>query len=35
MITLLSRIFIKNGKEYTNPVVRRADGLLAGVVGIQ
>ena len=34
MITLLSRIFIKNGKEYTNPVVRRAYGLLAGVVGI-
>ena len=34
MITLLSRIFIKNGKEYTDPVVRREYGLLAGVVGI-
>lgn len=34
MITLLSRLFIKDNKEYTNPAVRRAYGLLAGIVGI-
>ena len=34
MITVLSRWLIKNNKEYANPVVRRAYGLLAGIVGI-
>lgn len=34
MITLLSHIFIPNGKAYTEPAVRRAYGLLTGVVGI-
>ena len=34
MVTLLSHLFIKNNKDYTNPVVRRAYGFLTGIVGI-
>lgn len=34
MITLLSGIFIKNAREYGNPEVRRAYGILCSVVGI-
>ena len=34
MVTLLSRWFIKNYEEYTNPSVRRAYGILTGAVGI-
>lgn len=34
MITLLSRLWIKNSKEYTDLTVRRAYGFLAGIVGI-
>lgn len=34
MVTLLSHLFIKNYQEYTNPVVRRAYGVLTGAVGI-
>lgn len=34
MVTILSRLLIKNYQEYTNPVVRRAYGVLAGAVGI-
>lgn len=34
MITILSRWFIKNHEEYTNPDVRRAYGVLTGAVGI-
>lgn len=34
MITLLSRLWIKNNKEYTDLTVRRAYGFLAGIVGI-
>lgn len=34
MVTLLSHLFIKNCQEYTNPVVRRAYGVLTGAVGI-
>ncbi len=34
MVTLLSRIFIKDYKEYTNQDVRRSYGILTGAVGI-
>lgn len=34
MITLLSRIFIKDAREYEEPKVRRAYGILCSVVGI-
>ena len=34
MVTLLSRLFIKNNEEYTNPEVRKAYGFLTGIVGI-
>ena len=34
MITLLSNIFIKNGKDYSNPKIRRSYGMLCGVMGI-
>lgn len=34
MITLLSHYFIRNNKEYENPEVRRAYGLLTAFVGI-
>lgn len=34
MITLLSKIFIKNPKDYKNPEVRKKYGLLAGILGI-
>lgn len=34
MLTLLSRCFIKNNKEYNNPEVRRRYGFLTGFVGI-
>lgn len=34
MVTILSRWFIKNHEEYTNPNVRRAYGVLTGAVGI-
>jgi len=34
MITLLSNLFIKDNKNYTNPTVRRAYGILASIVGI-
>lgn len=34
MVTILSRLFIKNHQEYTNPAVRRAYGVLTGAVGI-
>lgn len=34
MVTLLSHWLIKNEKEYTNPNVRRAYGVLTGAVGI-
>ena len=34
MITLLSGIFIKNNKEYKDPAVRRAYGVLCGALGI-
>lgn len=34
MVTLLSHLFIKDYQEYTNPVVRRAYGVLTGAVGI-
>lgn len=34
MITLLSRLFIKNHQNVTDPVVRRAYGILSGAVGI-
>lgn len=34
MLTLLSRCFIKNNKEYSNPEVRRGYGFLTGIVGI-
>lgn len=34
MITLLSKIFIKNHKEYKNPDVRRRYGMLTSIVGI-
>lgn len=34
MITLLSRVFIKNAREYEKPEVRRAYGILCSVVGI-
>lgn len=34
MITLLSKIFIKNPSEYTNPDVRRQYGVLCGAFGI-
>ena len=34
MVTLLSHWFIKDYKEYTNPDVRRAYGVLTGAVGI-
>lgn len=34
MVTILSRWFIKNYQEYTNPNVRRAYGVLTGAVGI-
>ena len=34
MITLLSRIFIKNHTDYTNPIVRRQYGSLCSIVGI-
>ena len=34
MISLLSRLFIKNHKDYENPRVRQAYGTLCGAVGI-
>ena len=34
MVTLLSRIFIKDYKEYHNPSIRKAYGMLTGIVGI-
>lgn len=34
MITLLSRLFIKDHKNYKNPAVRQAYGVLCGAVGI-
>ncbi len=34
MITLLSRIFMKNHTEYENPRIRQAYGILCGAVGI-
>ena len=34
MITLLSRLFIKNREEYQDPAVRRSYGVLCGGVGI-
>lgn len=34
MITLLSRLFIKNRSDIKNPVVRRAYGVLCGALGI-
>ena len=34
MVTILSRWFIRNREEYTNPDVRRAYGVLTGAVGI-
>lgn len=34
MVTLLSRVFIKNAREYDKPEVRRAYGILCSVVGI-
>lgn len=34
MVTLLSRFFIKNSNETTNPKVRQAYGMLCGSVGI-
>ena len=34
MISLLSKLFIKDGKNYTSPKVRSAYGMLCGFVGI-
>lgn len=34
MITLLSKLFIKNGEDVKNPAVRQAYGVLCGAVGI-
>ncbi|MDD6808254.1 MAG: cation diffusion facilitator family transporter [Oscillospiraceae bacterium] len=34
MVTLLSKIFIKNSTDYKNPIVRRAYGTLCSIVGI-
>ncbi len=34
MITLLSKIFIKDNKNYRDPIVRRAYGILCSVTGI-
>ena len=34
MVTLLSRIFIKNNEDTGNPAVRQAYGMLCGSVGI-
>lgn len=34
MISILSRIFIKNSKDTKNPVVRQAYGMLCGALGI-
>ena len=34
MVTLLSHLFIKDYQEYSNPVVRRAYGVLMGAIGI-
>lgn len=34
MFGILSRLFIKNGKNYENPEVRRAYGTLSGALGI-
>lgn len=34
MVTLLSRLLIKDYQEYTNPIVRRAYGVLMGAIGI-
>ncbi|MCR5808361.1 MAG: cation diffusion facilitator family transporter [Clostridiales bacterium] len=34
MITLLSRLFIKDGRNYADPAVRRSYGVLCGGVGI-
>ena len=34
MINLLSRIFIKNRTDYSNPFVRQQYGTLCGVFGI-
>ena len=34
MISLLSRLFIKNNREYSDPSVRRSYGVLCGGVGI-
>ncbi len=34
MITLLSKLFIKNRKDYENPVTRRAYGMLCSIMGI-
>lgn len=34
MLSLLSRIFIKNHRDYSNPKVRHSYGMLTGIVGI-
>lgn len=34
MIALLTKLFIKDSKSYSNPAVRRAYGVLCGAVGI-
>lgn len=34
MVTLLSKIFIKNRKDYENPITRRAYGMLCSIMGI-
>ena len=34
MITLLSKIFIKNRDDVTNPAVRKAYGMLCSLTGI-
>ena len=34
MISLLSRLLIKNHKDYENPQVRQSYGMLCGLVGI-
>ena len=34
MISILSKIFIKNNKDYSNPQTRSSYGVLCGFVGI-
>lgn len=34
MVTLLSKLFIKNRKDYENPTTRRAYGMLCSILGI-